>query len=72
MNKNEKKTPLVLRKDVVMSVSIVFGAIMGGLLSAIGQNTGEYHGRKDMNELWKTSIDSVLKETGKEPEKEGD
>lgn len=56
------KTPFILRKGVVTGISIVFGAIMGGLLSSIGQNTGEYHGMKDMNEHWKTAIESVVTE----------
>lgn len=62
------KTPFILRKDVVMGISIIFGAIMGGLVSSLGQNTGEYHGGKNMNEMWKTAMDKVLEKDENKPE----
>lgn len=58
----DNKTPFVLRKGVVTGISIAFGAIMGGLLSSMGQNTGEYHGMKETNENWKQAMDKVLAE----------
>lgn len=51
------KTPFILRKEVVTVISIGFGAIMGGLLSAIGQNAGEYHGIEEADEIWRSSVD---------------
>lgn len=51
------KTPFILRKEVVTVISIGFGAIMGGLLSAIGRNAGEYHGIEETNEIWRSSVD---------------
>ena len=66
-----KKTPLVLRKGFVMGASVVFGAIMGGLISAMGQNTGSYHGRVETNEMWKTGLDEVLKKGENKSEEEG-
>ena len=56
------KTPFILRKEVVTVISIGFGAIMGGLLSAIGRNAGEYHGIEETNELWRSSVDKVLEQ----------
>ena len=56
------KTPFILRKEVVTVISIGFGAIMGGLLSAIGRNAGEYHGIEETNELWRSSVDEVLEQ----------
>lgn len=51
------KTPFILRKGFVTAISIGFGAIMGGLLSAIGQNAGEYHGIEKADEIWRSSVD---------------
>lgn len=56
------KTPFILRKEVVTVISIGFGAIMGGLLSAIGRNAGEYHGIEEADERWRSSVDEVLKQ----------
>lgn len=56
------KTPFILRKEVVTVISIGFGAIMGGLLSAIGRNAGEYHGIEETNEIWRSSVDEVLEQ----------
>ena len=56
------KTPFILRKEVVTAISIGFGAIMGGLLSAIGRNAGEYHGIEETNEIWRSSVDEVLEQ----------
>lgn len=56
------KTPFILRKEVVTVISIGFGAIMGGLLSAIGQNAGEYRGIEEADERWRSSVDEVLKQ----------
>lgn len=56
------KTPFILRKEVVTVISIGFGAIMGGLLSAIGRNAGEYHGIEETNEIWRSSVDQVLEQ----------
>lgn len=56
------KTPFILRKEVVTVISIGFGAIMGGLLSAIGQNAGEYHGIEVTDEIWRSSVDQVLEQ----------
>lgn len=60
------KTPFILRKEVVTVISIGFGAIMGGLLSGIGQNAGVYHGIKETNEKW----DEVFKQAKNESEEE--
>ena len=56
------KTPFILRKGFVTAISIGFGAIMGGLLSAIGQNAGEYYGINETDEKWRSSVDEVLKQ----------
>lgn len=56
------KTPFILRKEVVTAISIGLGAIMGGLLSAIGRNAGEYHGIEETNEIWRSSVDEVLEQ----------
>lgn len=56
------KTPFLLRRKVVTVTSICFGAIMGGLLSSIGQNTGEYRGVKETNENWNVAIGNLKKE----------
>ena len=56
------KTPFILRKEVVTVISIGLGAIMGGLLSSIGRNAGEYHGIEETNELWRSSVDKVLEQ----------
>ena len=56
------KTPFILRKEVVTAISIGLGAIMGGLLSAIGRNAGEYRGIEETNELWRSSVDEVLEQ----------
>lgn len=44
------KTPFILRKWVVTTISIAFGATMGGLLCSLGQSAGEYRGRTKSNE----------------------
>lgn len=64
------KTPFILRKEVVTVISIGFGAIMGGLLSAIGRNAGEYHGIEETNEIWRSSVDEVLEQDRNKPEEE--
>lgn len=64
------KTPFILRKEVVTVISIGFGAIMGGLLSAIGRNAGEYHGIEETNEIWRSSVDEVLEQAKNKPEEE--
>ena len=56
------KTPFILRREVVTAISIGFGAIMGGLLSAIGQNAGEYRGIEEADERWRSSVDKVLEQ----------
>ena len=56
------KTPFILRREVVTVILIGFGAIMGGLLSAIGRNAGEYRGIEETNEIWRSSVDEVLKQ----------
>ena len=60
------KTPFILRKEVVTVISIGFGAIMGGLLSAIGRNAGEYRGIEETNEIWRSSVDEVLEQEQQE------
>ena len=60
------KTPFVLRKEVVTVISIGFGAIMGGLLSAIGRNAGEYRGIEETNEIWRSSVDEMLEQEQQE------
>ena len=60
------KTPFILRKEVVTIISIGFGAIMGGLLSAIGRNAGEYRGIEETNEIWRSSVDEVLEQEQQE------
>lgn len=62
------KTPFILRKEVVTVISIGFGAIMGGLLSSIGQHTGIYHDVKETNENWKAAVEGWIEETSNEPE----
>lgn len=62
------KTPFVLRKGVVTIISIGFGAIMGGLLSAIGQNVGEYHGANETNEKWSAAINKEIERVKNESE----
>ena len=62
------KTPFILRREVVTVISIGFGAIMGGLLSAIGRNAGEYHGIEKTNEIWRSSVDEVLEQDRNKPE----
>ena len=64
------KTPFLLRRKVVTVTSICFGAIMGGLLSSIGQNSGEYRGVKETNEKWKVAVDEVFKQAKNESEEE--
>lgn len=64
------KTPFILRKEVVTVISIGFGAIMGGLLSAIGRNAGEYHGIEETNEIWRSSVDEVLEQDRNKTEEE--
>lgn len=56
------KTPFLLRRKVVTVTSICFGAIMGGLLSSIGQNSGEYRGMKKSNEEWYAAVSNLKKE----------
>ena len=56
------KTPFILRKGYVTAISIGFGAIMGGLLSAIGQNAGEYRGIKETDEKWSSAVDEVFEQ----------
>lgn len=56
------KTPFLLRRKVVTVTSICFGAIMGGLLSSIGQNTGEYHGVKETNEKWNAAVNEMFEQ----------
>ena len=64
------KTPFILRKGFVTAISIGFGAIMGGLLSAIGQNAGEYRGIKETDEKWSSAVDEVLEQAKNKPEEE--
>ena len=56
------KTPFILRKGFVTAISIGLGAIMGGLLSGIGQNAGEYYGINETDEKWRSSVDKVLEQ----------
>lgn len=62
------KTPFVLRKVVVTAISIGFGAIMGGLLSSIGQNAGEYRGANETNEKWSAVINKEIERVKNESE----
>ena len=62
------KTPFLLRRKVVTVTSICFGAIMGGLLSAIGQNVGEYHGANETNEKWSAAINKEIERVKNESE----
>lgn len=64
------KTPFLLRKEVVTVISIGFGAILGGLLSSIGQDVGQYHGIKETNEKWNAAVDEVFKQAKNESEEE--
>ena len=64
------KTPFILRKGFVTAISIGFGAIMGGLLSAIGQNAGEYRGIKETDEKWSSAVDEVLEQDRNKTEEE--
>lgn len=68
---NNEKTPLTLRKGVTLATGMVFGAIMGGLLTSIGETTGEYQGMMETNDWWLGAIDRVkedLKNDKDEPE----
>lgn len=56
------KTPFLLRKEVVTVISIGFGAILGGLLSSIGQDVGKYHGIKETNEEWNAAVSNLKNE----------
>lgn len=56
------KTPFILRKGFVTAISIGFGAIMGGLLSGIGQNAGVYRGIEEADERWRSAVDEVLEQ----------
>ena len=60
------KTPFILRKRFVTAISIGFGAIMGGLLSAIGQNSGVYRGIEEADERWRSAVDEVLEQEQQE------
>ena len=64
------KTPFILRREVVTVILIGFGAIMGGLLSAIGRNAGEYRGIEETNEIWRSSVDEVLEQNRNKTEEE--
>lgn len=64
------KIPFGLRKGVVTVMSIGFGAIMGGLLSCIGQNSGEYRGMKETNEEWKAAVDAAFEQAKNKSEEE--
>lgn len=64
------KTPFLLRRKVVTVTSICFGAIMGGLLSAIGQNSGEYRGVTETFEKCKAAVDETFKQAKNESEEE--
>lgn len=56
------KTPFILRKGFVTAISIGFGAIMGGLLSSIGQNSGVYRGIEEADEKWSSALDEVFEQ----------
>ena len=64
------KTPFILRKGFVTAISIGFGAIMGGLLSGIGQNSGVYRGIEEADERWRSAVDEVLEQAKNKPEEE--
>lgn len=64
------KTPFILRKEVVTIISIGFGAIMGGLLSAIGQNAGEWCGIKETFEKCKEAVDEEFERYKNKSEEE--
>ena len=64
------KTPFILRKGFVTAISIGFGAIMGGLLSGIGQNAGVYRGIKETDEKWSSAVDEVFEQAKNKPEEE--
>nr|DAF83577.1 MAG TPA: YtxH-like protein [Caudoviricetes sp.] len=64
------KTPFGLRKEVVTIISIGFGAIMGGLLSAIGQNAGEYRGITETFEKCKAAVDETFEQYRNKSEEE--
>ena len=56
------KTPFELRKGVGTAISIGFGAAMGLIINLIGENIGEYRGIEETNEIWRSSVDEVLKQ----------
>ena len=64
------KTPFGLRKEVVTIISIGFGAFMGGLLSAIGQNAGEYRGITENFEKCKAAVDETFEQYENKSEEE--
>lgn len=64
------KIPFGLRKGVVTVMSIGFGAIMGGLLSSIGQNSGEYRGMKETNEKWNAAVNAAFEQAKNKSEEE--
>lgn len=67
--KNEK-TPFELRKGVGIAISIGFGAAMGLIINGIGENIGEYHGRKKSNEDWEAALDKMFKQSSKNESEE--
>lgn len=64
------KTPFGLRKGVVTIISIGFGAIFGGLISCIGQNSGEYRGIKETFEKCKAAVDETFERYKNKSEEE--
>ena len=57
------KTPFELRKEVGIAISIGFGAAMGLIINVIGENIGEYHGRKKADERWEAAVDKAFERT---------
>lgn len=43
---------------------------MGLIINVIGENIGEYHGRKKSNEEWEAAVDKVLEQYKNKPEEE--
>lgn len=59
---SKKGTPLFLRNEFTLPVSVVLGGIIGGLLYSIGKNTGEYDGMVwAYNQLKEAIADSIEK-----------
>lgn len=51
-----------LSKKFNMAFCTVMGAVIGGLIYKLGENTGTYHGTIETNERWHDAIDQIVEE----------